>query len=267
LEDIQILFEREFGKIKWSKVWSDFIKKHKTPQIIKWKLWFSGKEIELDDEERNSLFDLANRSIDSMIMSTAYEKESLLGQLLESLQSRYSFKNFPYSVECIDISHLGWEFTAGAVVSMVNGIINKKWYRKYKLTDVNGDDYKAMEELLVRKLYHLDTEKASLPDLIILDGWKWQLWIIKTLITQSKKFAEISNYIQFASLWKWKARWSKWKNAGFNEKLYVLSHDLEITEHDIKYDEADRLLTKLRDEAHRFSNAYRTKMDSMRFRE
>lgn len=56
-----------------------------------------------------SLFEviaLLERSIDAYVLTSAFEKDNLMNELLKTLHARYSWKKFPYSMECLDISHL-----------------------------------------------------------------------------------------------------------------------------------------------------------------
>ncbi|HMT26951.1 MAG TPA: hypothetical protein PKD96_01490, partial [Candidatus Absconditabacterales bacterium] len=80
---------------------------------------------------------------------------------------------------------------------------------------------------------------------------------------QSPKLQKISAQIQFASLGKGKARKASGRNQGASEILFILQSDGEIVQREMIYDDADRLLTKLRDEAHRFANQYRKKQMSL----
>ena len=49
---------------------------------------------------------LLERSIDAYVLTSAFEKDNLMNELLKTLETRYGLRKFPYSVECLDISHL-----------------------------------------------------------------------------------------------------------------------------------------------------------------
>lgn len=72
-------------------------------------------------------------------------------QLLETLQSRYQLSQFPYQIECLDISHLGGEWTSGGLSCMVGGLEEKRGYRKYKIQTATNDDYLSLKEVLLRR--------------------------------------------------------------------------------------------------------------------
>ena len=58
---------------------------------------------------RDPLFEiiaLLERSIDAYVLTSAFEKDNLMNELLKTLHTRYEFKKFPYTMECLDISHL-----------------------------------------------------------------------------------------------------------------------------------------------------------------
>ncbi len=88
-------------------------------------------------------------------------------------------------IEAYDISNLGSEhITAGMIVSE-NGRLLKSDYRVFKIKNQNGaDDYSAMREVISRRIEHLSDESGSfskLPDLILLDGGKTHVGVIKEL--------------------------------------------------------------------------------------
>jgi excinuclease UvrABC nuclease subunit len=69
------------------------------------------KKIKSSDQKQ--INDLMKKFLDSYIASTTFDIEDNLTQdLLSELQKRYSFRNFPYQIECIDISHLSGSYTS-----------------------------------------------------------------------------------------------------------------------------------------------------------
>lgn len=101
-----------------------------------------------------------------------------------------------------------------------------------------------------------------LPDVFIIDGGKGQLGIVKALYDSSEAFREIYKKVHFVSLGKGAARERRGKTKGEKEKIYIFDEHFKIIEKELCYDDADRILTALRDEAHRFANAYRKKQMS-----
>lgn len=130
-------------------------------------------------------------------------------------------------------------------------------------TFAQSDDYSSLAEVLTRRFsLGKKCEDDFLPDLFVMDGGKGQLGIIKSLYDTSEEFREIYQKVQFVSLGKGEARERSGKNKGAKEKIYKFDANFRIIEKEICYDDADRLLTSLRDEAHRFANAYRQKQMS-----
>jgi excinuclease UvrABC nuclease subunit len=106
--------------------------------------------------------------------------------------------------------------------------------------------------------------KNQFPDLFILDWGKWQLNTVLELCQIFPALREIIKTTTFISLGKWKARKESAKSAGEQEKIYTIKIGedwlpcLSGEGLGVRLDTADLLLTKLRDEAHRFANKYRT---------
>jgi excinuclease UvrABC nuclease subunit len=107
-------------------------------------------------------------------------------------------------------------------------------------------------ELITRRFK--DTQ--NLPDLFIIDWWKWQLGILKELLGQ-ERFQSIYAKVDFVSLGKWVARKTWWKLKWEKEKIFRFDDSFKIQQIDLDYDQADKILVKVRDEAHRFANSYR----------
>ncbi len=209
------------------------------------------------DTNYSSIISLLDNSLESLILSTSMEKENMINEILSSLQTKYKLKNYPYSIECIDISHLSWDFVSAWLSSMSWGFLNKKWYRMYKISWLpkwKNDDYFALREVLIRRFKN---SKKQLPDLFIIDWGKWQIWIISKLVTKDKFFEDIFKKVDFVSIWKWQARKISNKRIWAKEKLFFLNNQWKTYSKELNYDEADKMLIKIRDEAHRFANRYR----------
>lgn len=222
-------------------------------------------------EDRQELKKFIDRCFESFIATNAFQEWTLLNDLLKTLQERYDLSVFPYRIECLDISHLSGWWASGGLSCVVWGIKYPHGYRKYKIAeDHAGDDYASLEEVVLRR-FSYDQEFLNLPNIFVLDWWKWQLQTIKRCLEKNPEIANRCEHIQFVSLWKWEARdknriWKQKKGEIISEKLYVLDH-WSIKETPFIYDAADQILLHLRDEAHRFANAYRTKQMSQEFTE
>ena len=82
----------------------------------------------------------------------------------------------PKHIECFDNSNLQGTNPVSACVVFKNGKASKKDYRLFNIKSVKGsDDYKSIEEVVLRRYTRIVNEKKSLPQLIIVDGGKGQL--------------------------------------------------------------------------------------------
>ena len=209
-------------------------------------------KIKLNKTQTKEVVALMDWFLDSYIITQSFKDENLLNDILKDIQSKYKLKNFPYRMECVDISHLSWSRTSGGVSWFLGWIPNYKLYRKYKINSKSSDDYQALKEVITKRF----KDKEDLPDLFILDGWKWQLWILKELLKE-ERFQQVFKQVDFVSLWKWVARKTAWKIKWEKEKIFYFDSDAKIKSIDLTYDQSDKILVKLRDEAHRFANSYR----------
>lgn len=209
---------------------------------------------------------LLQKFLDSYIASTTFDTEDNLTQdLLWELQKRYNLTRFPYQIECIDISHLSGSYISGWLTCMREWLLYKPCYRHYKiktLENIKGNysnDFLSLQEIIVRRFWlKTSNNKIELPDVFILDGGKWQLSILQELRQIFPQLKEIMNHTTFLSLGKGKARKESAKSSGNTEMIYYFNAHWDIESKALIYDTADLLLTKLRDESHRFANKYRT---------
>ena len=231
-------------------------------------------------EERQRILKLFDDFFESYLLVNTIQWSWIMNDLLQELQNRYNLEQFPYQVECLDISHLWWDRTSWWLSAIAGWLPDKNHYRKYKITTAKNDDYLSLKEVLIRrfkldkKIDFAEWEVLHLPNVFILDWWKWQLWIIDELINEYPNLKTITKDVQFCALGKGEARrkssiWIKSKKNKEDtvwEKLYVWKNWI-IEENDFIYDDADKILVKLRDEAHRFANSYRKKQEELAFSE
>lgn len=98
---------------------------------------------------------------------------------------------------------------SGGLSCLLGGVPFPKGYRRYKIKsiktlDQQNNDYKALEEVLLRRYTKTDT--ADIPNICIIDGGKGQLGVVQKLLTDNKKFRTACKNIQFVSLGKGDAR-------------------------------------------------------------
>ena len=224
--------------------------------------------------QRKEINELLEKFLQSYIASTTFDTEENLTQdLLQTLQDRYHLHKFPYRVECIDISHFSGSAISGWLSCMQEWLLYKHGYRHYKIKTLEdtkwnySNDFLSLQEIVVRrfglkkKISSWQNNKAHIeyPDVFILDGGQGQLNILRELCQIFPSLQKImQENTSFIALGKGKARKESAKSQGETEMIYYFNQHWEIQSLALIYDTADRLLTKLRDEAHRFANKYRT---------
>lgn len=163
---------------------------------------------------------------------------------LEELQKITNSKDLPYIIEGFDIAHLQGHFTVAGMVYFKNGKPDKKNYRIFKLRNTDGiiDDYKSMREAVSRRYTRLINENEELPDLILIDGGIGQVNVA------SKILKTLNLDIPLIGL------------AEKNEEIYFPGNSTPLLLPRRSY--ALRLLQRVRDEVHRFSNTRVSKLNN-----
>lgn len=188
-------------------------------------------------------------NLDNFIANHIFKEEKNIDDLLKWIQQKLSLKNFPYKIVCLDISHSSWKNPVWWLSALLWWISSKKNFRKFKIPkELWWNDYESLKYCILKYSKNNET------DLFVLDWWKWQLNIINDLPS------DIVLKTDFISIWKWKARERKWKNEWLKEKIFTYDKTLNINYWNFE----DRILLKLRDEAHNFANKYRKKLEKLR---
>lgn len=130
---------------------------------------------------RRKLVELAQKNAASSFVTRRSKQEDTQAQL-EKLQKRLGLKRFPKRVECFDISHIQGTATVGSMVVFLDGEPAKGEYRVFKVKTATNDDFASMYEVLSRRFRRAKTAEESearkgwvLPDLLVIDGGKGQL--------------------------------------------------------------------------------------------
>lgn len=265
--------------IKYKEKW---ITLEEALQTIKTEFWNNIKFEKISNKmifgyqwilkNKEDILKFLSDQIDTIIIASSFEKENILNEILKNIQIKLKLKNFPYKIEWLDISHLSWWRTSWWLVKMIWWIMYKRWYRKYKIkTPIEKwDDLASLKEVLTRRFKlndNLSIENLDLPDLFIIDGWENQIWILKDLIKEYPKFSKILDKVDFISIEKWKSRSRKWKIQWEKENIYIFKNNQIIKySSEILSDEELKILTRVRDEAHRFANIYRIEQMKKEFK-
>ena len=160
-------------------------------------------------------------------------------RLMKELQEKLRLPKLPYQIECFDNSNIsGTDAVAGCIV--YKGMKpSRKDYRKYNIKTVEGpDDYASMQEVVRRRYSRMKEEHLPLPDLIITDGGKGQMDVVKEVVVD-----ELQLEIPIAGL-------AKDDRHRTNELLYGFPP--QTVGLDIK-SELFKVLTQIQDEVHRFA--------------
>lgn len=160
-------------------------------------------------------------------------------RLMKELQEKLKLNKLPYHIECFDNSNIsGTDAVAGCVV--FKGMKpSKKDYRKYNIkTVVGADDYASMHEVVYRRYHRIIEEGTPLPDLIITDGGKGQMEVVRKAVEY-----DLGLTIPIAGL-------AKDNRHRTNELLY--GWPPQTIGIDIK-SELFKVLTQIQDEVHRYA--------------
>lgn len=159
--------------------------------------------------------------------------------ILKELQRKLKLEKVPMRIECFDNSNImGQDAVAGCVV-FIGGKKSKNDYRKYNIKTVIGpDDYASMSEVVYRKYSRAINEGTPLPDLIITDGGKGQMEVVRKVIED-----QLHLDIPIAGLAKDSHHRTNELLFGFPQKVVGVEMDSPLF----------KLLTQIQDEVHRFA--------------
>ena len=104
-------------------------------------------------------------------------------RLMKELQEKLHLPKLPFHIECFDNSNISGTDAVAACVVFKKMKPSKRDYKHYNIKTVEGpDDYASMKEVVHRRYTRLIEEEQSLPDLIIADGGKGQMEVIRQVI-------------------------------------------------------------------------------------
>jgi excinuclease ABC subunit C len=124
--------------------------------------------------ERARLVELAGRNA-AEAHRMRREKEAAYDGLSFRLASQCRLPKPPVRIEGFDISNLSGTEAVGSMVTFIGGKPARKWYRKFAVRGIEGQDDFAMMEQVVRRRFGHDEDFGGLPDLVLIDGGKGQL--------------------------------------------------------------------------------------------
>lgn len=160
-------------------------------------------------------------------------------RLMKELQAKLKLPKLPYQIECFDNSNIsGTDAVAGCIV--YKGMKpSRKDYRKYNIKTVEGpDDYASMQEVVRRRYSRMIEEETPLPDLIITDGGKGQMDVVREVTVD-----ELHLDIPIAGLAKDDRHRTNELLYGFPPQTVALPPESELF----------KVLTQIQDEVHRYA--------------
>ncbi|MDU5343298.1 MAG: excinuclease ABC subunit UvrC [Prevotella bivia] len=163
-------------------------------------------------------------------------------RLMTELRDKLKLPKLPYTIECLDNSNIsGTDAVAGCIVYKKMKP-SKKDYRKYNIKTVEGpDDYASMQEVVRRRYSRMQEEGTPLPDLIITDGGKGQMEVVRAVIED-----ELHLQIPIAGLAKNDKHRTNELLYGFPPQTIGLKTDSELF----------KALTQIQDEVHRYAISF-----------
>lgn len=176
---------------------------------------------------------------DRLKRSEKLNPEQKQTRLMKELQTKLKLPKLPYHIECFDNSNIsGTDAVAGCIV--FKGMKpSKKDYRKYIIKTVSGpDDYASMQEVVRRRYSRMMEEQTPLPDLIITDGGKGQMEVVREVVED-----ELHLQIPIAGLAKNDRHRTNELLFGFPPQVVGLKADSELF----------HFLTHIQDEVHRYA--------------
>ena len=218
--------------------------------IVPFELDFKVKGVEFFIPQRGDKHHLLELSemnakqykFDRLKQTEKLNPEQKQTRLMRELQEKLKLSKLPYHIECFDNSNIsGTDAVAGCVV--YKGMKpSKKDYRKYNIKTVVGpDDYASMQEVVRRRYSRMQEEGTPLPDLIITDGGKGQMEVVREVVED-----ELHLSIPIAGLAKDDRHRTNELLFGFPQQTIAL---------DIK-GELFKVLTQIQDEVHRYAISF-----------
>ena len=201
------------------------------PFEMEWKL----KDAEFFVPQRGDkkhLLDLSEMNgkqykFDRLKQAEKLNPEQKQTRLMKELQEKLKLPKLPYHIECFDNSNIsGTDAVAGCIV--YKGMKpSRKDYRKYNIKTVVGpDDYASMQEVVRRRYIRMTEEQSPLPDLIITDGGKGQMDVVRQVVE-----GELKRHRTNELLFGWPAQ-----TVGLDVKSELF-----------------KVLTQIQDEVHRYA--------------
>ena len=194
--------------------------------------------------DKKTLLDLSimngkQYKLDILKQAEKLNPEQKSTRLMKQIQDALKLPTLPYQIECFDNSNISGTDAVAACVVFKKLKPSKNDYRKYNIKTVVGpDDYASMKEVVRRRYSRLVEENERLPDLIITDGGKGQMEVVREVVED-----ELHLNIPIAGLAKNDRHRTNELLYGFPPVVVGMSTTSELF----------HVLTQIQDEVHRFA--------------
>ena len=186
-----------------------------------------------------SIMNCKEYKFDRLKQAEKLNPEQKQTRLMKELQDKLHLSKLPYQIECFDNSNISGTDAVAACIVFKKMKPSKRDYKRYNIKTVVGpDDYASMKEVVHRRYTRLIEEEQPLPDLIIADGGKGQMEIIRQVIQD-----ELNLDIPIAGLAKDDRHRTNELLYGFPPMKIALKVESELF----------HVLTQIQDEVHRFA--------------
>lgn len=177
--------------------------------------------------------------VDKLKQAEKLNPEQRNTRILKEIQEALHLPKLPAQIECFDNSNIQGSDAVAACVVFKMGKPSKQDYRKFNIKTVVGpDDYASMREVVYRRYKRAIEENAPLPDLIITDGGKGQMEVVREVVED-----ELGLSIPIAGLAKDNRHRTSELLFGFPPETIGMRLDSPLF----------HLLTRIQDEVHRFA--------------
>lgn len=186
-----------------------------------------------------SLLNVRQYKLDRLKQAEKLNPEQKNVRLMKEIQQALNLEKLPIQIECFDNSNISGTDAVAACVVFKKCKPSKQDYRKYHIKTVTGsDDYASMKEVVRRRYSRAAEENTPLPDLIITDGGKGQMEVVREVVED-----ELHLHIPIAGLAKDDRHRTHELLYGFPPVVIGLKLDSPLF----------RLMTQIQDEVHRFA--------------
>lgn len=205
--------------------------------------------------DKKTLLDLSimngkQYKLDRLKQAEKLNPEQKQTRLMKELQDKLHLPKLPYHIECFDNSNISGMDAVASCVVFKKMKPSKKDYKRFNIKTVKGpDDYASMKEVVSRRYNRLVDEEQPLPDLIIADGGKGQMEVIREVIQD-----ELNLDIPIAGLAKDDRHRTNELLYGFPPMKVALKVESELF----------HVLTQIQDEVHRFAITFHREKRSKR---